>query len=130
MYVQNVDKVITYAPRIPNKEADKEMLGQIVEQVKAWYERADEKELIIAENLNSFQRALVYTALRDLRLGTAGWRGFYYERNGTHVSNGIKLTLATRQEASQHEAVVRERKVQDIRVRRERERSIGLLYAA
>jgi hypothetical protein len=114
--LQSLDKSIKFPNRNPETDADKALVNQVVQQVETWYKKGDENELVIAEQLNPFQRSLVYTALRDLRLGGEGWRGFVHQRAGKWASQGIKLTMATREEADVLEAKLRKQKIAEVRV--------------
>jgi hypothetical protein len=112
-----VGKEQNFQPRYPEKDAEKQMVGQIVEQVREWHQRSGEKELVIGKTLKGHERAWVHTALGELHLGAAGWRGFFHEKAGKYNLEGIRLTRATQEEAARHDATVRKQTTQDIEVR-------------
>lgn len=114
--VQDVDKPENFPQRKPNTPEDKAVVRDAQDGVQAWF-RGGEATRVVGEGLSAFQRSLVYTMLRGLKLGGGGWRGFYFEKAGEWPNEGILLTRATQEESAAHDVEVRAAKIRAIKAR-------------
>jgi hypothetical protein len=116
--VQKLDEERAFRDHKPSTDDDKQFVKAVKACVEQWYSAAVAPTLEVAVGVNSGRRSLAFSALESMCLGEAGWRGFYYQNNGSRGTEAaIVVTRATASEAKAHDAQVRLDKIAAIKVR-------------